>query len=58
MSNETWQPGGLQFAGAIDFNNGDRHNLGVGWIEYRTADQSAATTAAGGMTCVYPDDEP
>ena len=52
MSNETWQPGGRQFSGAIDFNNGDRHALGVGWIEYRTADQSAATTAAGGMTCV------
>ncbi len=58
MSNATWQPGGLSFAGAISFQEGDRHNLGVGWIEFRTADQSAATTAAGGMTCVYPDDEP
>ena len=57
FSNETWQPGGLPFSGAISFGDGDRHHMGVGWIEYRTADQSAAIAGAGGMTCVYPDDE-
>ncbi len=60
FSNETWQPGGLTFSGAIDFNNGDKHALGVGWIEYRDAAGSEATAirGAGGMSCVYPDDEP
>ena len=57
FSNETWQPGGLPFSGAIHFNDGDRHHMGVGLIEFRTADQSAAISGAGGMTCVYPDDE-
>jgi hypothetical protein len=56
FSNATWAPPGLPFAGAIAFPNGDKHGMGLGFIEFRTADQSAAITGAGGMTCVYPDD--
>jgi hypothetical protein len=55
FSNNTWQPGGLPFAGAIHFD--DPHHMGAGFIEFRTADESAAIRGAGGMTCVYPDDE-
>ena len=55
FSNATWAPPGLPNAGAIHFS--DEHHMGVGWIEFRTADESAAIAGAGGMTCVYPDDE-
>ena len=52
-----WQPGGLPFSGAIDFG-GDMHHMGLGFIEYRTRrSEAAGITGAGGMTCVYPDDE-
>ncbi len=55
--NLQWQPGGLPFSGAIDFG-GDKHHMGLGFIEYRDASGSEASgiTGAGGMTCVYPDD--
>ena len=49
---------GLPFAGAIAFSNGDKHGMGLGFIEFRTAagDEGAMIRGAGGMTCVYPDD--
>ncbi len=56
--NVLWQPGGLPFSGAIDFG-GDPHHMGLGFIEYRDAagSEASAITGAGGMTCVYPEDE-
>jgi hypothetical protein len=54
-SNSTWQPGGLPNAGAMTLGANGRQ-MGVGVIEFRTADQSSAIGAAGIMTCVYPDD--
>jgi hypothetical protein len=54
-SNTTWQPGGLPNAGALAFDPEGRR-MGLGVIEFRTADQSSAIGAAGGMTCVYPND--
>jgi len=53
-ANTTWAPPGLPFAGRIAFQ--DEHHMGLGFIEFRNASQSAAITGAGGMTCVYPDD--
>ena len=55
FSNETWMPGGLPFAGSIHFE--DPHHMGLGFIAFQTADESAGIRGAGGMTCVYPDDE-
>jgi hypothetical protein len=54
-SNSTWQPGGLPNAGAMTLGPNGRQ-MGLGVIEFRTADQSSAIGAAGIMTCVYPDD--
>jgi hypothetical protein len=54
-SNTTWQPGGLPIAGAIAFD-ADGRTMGLGFIEFRNSSQSFAITAAGRMTCVYPDD--
>jgi hypothetical protein len=55
-SNTTWEPGGLPFAGSIAFDP-DGGVMGLGFIEFRNASQSFALTAAGRMTCVYPDNE-
>jgi hypothetical protein len=54
-SNATWEPGGLPNAGAIALDEQGRR-MGLAIIEFRTADQSSAIGAAGGMTCVYPTD--
>jgi hypothetical protein len=54
-SNTTWAPPGLPIAGAIDFDESGAR-MGLGFIEFRTADESSAIVGAGGMTCVYPDD--
>jgi hypothetical protein len=53
-ANTTWAPPGLPFAGSITFP--DEHHMGLGFIEFRNASQTAAIAGAGGMTCVYPDD--
>ena len=56
LSNTSWAPPNFPFAGAIHFD--DEHHMGLGFLDFRTADQSLSISAAGGMTCVYPDDEP
>jgi hypothetical protein len=56
LSNTSWAPPNFPFAGAIHFD--DDHHMGLGFLDFRTADQSLSISAAGGMTCVYPDDEP
>jgi hypothetical protein len=56
LSNTSWVPPGFDFAGAIHFD--DEHHMGLGFIDFRTPDESLSISAAGGMTCVYPDDEP
>ena len=56
--NLLWEPGGLPFAGAIAFPDGDRHGMGLGFIAFGTAagEEGPMIRGAGGMTCVYPDD--
>jgi hypothetical protein len=55
-SNTTWSPGGLPYAGSINFDSDGSH-MGLGFIEFRNASQSFAISAAGVMTCVYPDND-
>jgi hypothetical protein len=55
-SNTTWEPGGLPYAGSIAFEP-DGSVMGLGFIEFRNASESFALTAAGRMTCVYPDND-
>jgi hypothetical protein len=55
-SNTTWTPGGLPYAGSINFGS-DGSAMGLGFIEFRNSSQSFAISAAGVMTCVYPDND-
>ncbi len=54
-SNSYWAPGGLPNAGQITFDPEGRR-MGLGVFEIRDQSGTQAIGAAGGMTCVYPDD--